>query len=148
VPSIDAYEIDVRASVPGGDGARMLRIYGEHYREDLVVVTPRDPLRARPVEGSPPLDPFVNERRERVLKLETGDESLPTAVVFHDSFMHAAMPVFAEQFRRVVFAHTDGLIDEQLVALERPDMVISLMLESRLKIELPRDRWLGAETAP
>jgi hypothetical protein len=148
VPSLEAYEIRVRARVPGGDDARIFRIYGEDYREDLVVVTPRDPVHARPVEGSPPLDPFVNKRRERVLKLETGNESLPTAVVFHDSFMHAMMPVLAEQFRRVVFAHTDGAIDEQLVALERPDIVVSLMLESRLGMELPRDRWLGAETAP
>jgi len=142
VPALADFEVRVRRGVPGGDCARQLRVYGEEYKEDLVVLTASAPPRARPVDGSPPLDPFRNIRAQKQLTLETGDPDLPTALVFHDSFMHAMMPVFAEQFRRTVFIHSDGALDETSIARERPDIVISLFLESRLLEPPPADHWL------
>ena len=53
------------------------------------------------------------------------DPSLPTAVVFHDSFMPALAPYLAQHFRRIRFVwghHID--IAHPVLMQERPDVVI------------------------
>lgn len=62
--------------------------------------------------------------REAVLTVD--DPSLPTAVVFHDSFMPALLPYLAQHFRRVrcVWHHWH----QAVVDAERPDVVLQLIV--------------------
>lgn len=50
------------------------------------------------------------------------DPSLPTAVVFHDSFMPALLPYLSQHFRRVRYVWCHYL--QPVVDAERPDIVI------------------------
>ena len=67
-------------------------------------------------------------RRQLPFALGTGDERLPTAVIFRDSFANALVPYLSESFSRIVYVWEFDLIP-QLVEAERPDVVIQEIAE-------------------
>jgi hypothetical protein len=71
--------------------------------------------------------------------METGRSELPTAVMVHDSFGYALMPVLAEHFERIVFLHSSGSLDFAAIGAESPDLVIALFVEAKLRHPPPRD---------
>lgn len=133
VPRLDDFELGVLSDAPGGNLGRFLENYGLSYLEDWIYLEPLHPTRARAAEGSPVLDPFDNDRTDLRLILETGDQRLPRAVVFHDSSAYALMAPLAEAFERVVFVRqVSGEIDLELIEEEQPDWVLSLIVETAL----------------
>ena len=65
------------------------------------------------------------------------DTSLPTAVVFHDSFIEFLLPFLMESFSKIHFFHTPHL-DYDLIEQIKPDIVISEMVE-RFLLQPPVD---------
>lgn len=66
------------------------------------------------------------------------DATLPTAIIFHDSFMTDGMlPFMMESFSRIQFVHTP-IVDYDLIDRIKPDVVISQMVE-RFMISIPAD---------
>ena len=63
--------------------------------------------------------------------------ALPSAVIFHDSFMELLLPFLMESFSRIYLLHTPSL-DYDLLAKINPDVVISEMVE-RFLIQPPTD---------
>lgn len=58
------------------------------------------------------------------------DASLPSAIIFHDSYMVSLMPFLAQHFRRAVFVW--GEFDPALVERERPELIIHEKVERYL----------------
>ncbi len=65
-----------------------------------------------------------NERRHGLRITEIDDPSLPTAVVFRDSFGGELAPFLSESFRRCVLVGAAERAPLELIAEERPDVVI------------------------
>lgn len=63
--------------------------------------------------------------------------SLPTAVIFHDSFIEIMIPFLMESFGKVYLLHTP-CVDYDLIEKINPDIVISEMVE-RFLIQPPVD---------
>lgn len=89
-----------------------------------------------PPRRVPTLRPVLRERRSRVMLdrfnhrrhalkvFEVDDPALPSAVVFRDSFATELAPFLAESFRRCVLVGAEALAFPELIADERPDVVI------------------------
>jgi alginate O-acetyltransferase complex protein AlgJ len=77
---------------------------------------------------------FRNGRR---IDYECGLAPDVKCLVFGDSFAYMMLPVLAETFGRLVFAHI-ATLDHSLVEEERPDVVITIMNE-RFLIRVPVD---------
>jgi alginate O-acetyltransferase complex protein AlgJ len=94
------------------------------------------------VQGAP-VEPFFNlapvfdrqihkfdSYQDRVIyshRYNQGASKLPTAVIFHDSFMDWLAPFLTDHLQRAVFARAldmDKGMDELLVESEKPDIVI------------------------
>jgi acetyltransferase AlgX (SGNH hydrolase-like protein) len=82
---------------------------------------------------------YDNEVRNhgRVMVHEQDRQQRPSCLVFGESFAETLLYFLKESFGRVVFAHTSMFIEE-LVELERPDVVLSLPIE-RFLIRVPSD---------
>jgi len=68
---------------------------------------------------------------------EVGDPSLPTAVIFRDSFLTTSHRLLAQHFRRLVFAWQPNL-DFDIIERERPDFIITEQAE-RFLVAVPDD---------
>jgi hypothetical protein len=93
-------------------------------REEVLELEPLRPRRARIVdpEGGWVATPF---RVGRTVMAETGDPTLPRAVMFHDSFLPVDLePYLSEHFERIVYHWRPKSLDWALIARERPDLVI------------------------
>ena len=67
-------------------------------------------------------------QRQLPFALGTGDASLPSAVMFRDSFANALIPFLSESFERIVYVwHPD--VNAHVVELERADVVIQEVAE-------------------
>ena len=119
---------DVAQEQPGGDLATMIGLR-HALREDVLLLKPRFPLRATSV------NPGMTSRKlppQRVpWAVETGDTSLPRAVMLRDSFGRALIPFLSEHFQRILYLFTDEL-RPPMVEQERPDVVILEFVERRL----------------
>jgi hypothetical protein len=73
----------------------------------------------------------------RVMFHEKDEEKEPVCLVFGESFAETLLYFLKESFGRVVFVHTSMFVEE-LVARERPDVVLSLPIE-RFLIKVPDD---------
>ncbi len=81
----------------------------------------------------------------RVLIYEQERKDRPTCMVFGESFAPNILFFLRESFRRLVFVHTNMLVGE-LVARERPDVVLNLPVE-RFLIKVPDDHEALAKIA-
>lgn len=68
-------------------------------------------------------------RDREALCFECPNKALPRAVVFRDSTMQKLIPWLSEHFSRSVFIWREGLIFEEVVAQEQPDVVIIMQAE-------------------
>lgn len=115
------YEI-IRTEIPGLGLAPMISMQN-WLSETEVQLIPRFQRRAQIV----PLGyPLPGDRAAVVSQVD--DPSLPTAVVFHDSFALALIPYLQEHFSRVVFIRSYK-VDETIIARENPDIVITQFVE-------------------
>ena len=132
----------------GGDLGHMLGLKGE-YKIKGVKLEPKFERRARKIYE---LDSFYHskentkrliitkEKLEKghtdfgILATETGNSSLPKAVMFRDSFTSSLMPNMAEHFERVFYYWVEYEKDEydfysDIVKHEMPDVVMTELAE-------------------
>ncbi|WP_275782871.1 alginate O-acetyltransferase AlgX-related protein [Pararhizobium gei] len=74
----------------------------------------------------------VSPTRDTVVH-ETEDSSLPTAMVFRDSFALALMPYLSNHFSRIVYVWKPEP-NFDLIAKEKPDVVININLDRFLRL--------------
>jgi acetyltransferase AlgX (SGNH hydrolase-like protein) len=67
----------------------------------------------------------------------------PSCVAFGESFANQMLLFLKESFGRLIFVHT-SMVDADLLAAERPDVVLSIPLE-RFLLRVPRDEGAGRE---
>ncbi len=65
---------------------------------------------------------------------DTGNQALPAAVLFHDSFGHYLKPFFGEYFRQLRYCWSNAGLDLRAVAAHHPQIVIHLMGERRIRM--------------
>lgn len=112
---------------PGLDLAEMLSA-SALFTETSLDLVPRTPRRAKLVE---PADLREGYEVARVIT-EVGDERLPRAVVFRDSFGSGLIPFLSEHFSRAVYLWQNN-VDLDIVAKERPALVIHEIVGRRLE---------------
>ena len=109
-----------------GDLARMLGLT-DLLLSDYPYLQFRDELRAtRTVAGLTPLQEKLPPHRQP-FAFETGDRSLPNAVIFRDSFTNALAPFLSQHYQRVAYYWTAFLPD--VVYHEAPDLVLEIRAE-------------------
>jgi alginate O-acetyltransferase complex protein AlgJ len=89
-----------------------------------------NPVRAFPAifaSGAVTLGPNAEignwpEKAPRILITTMPDQSLPTAVIFHDSFCMRLLPYLSQHFRRIVWSW--GPLNRSIVEREHPDLLI------------------------
>ena len=124
------FDIEVTPGLSGGLAA-MLAL-GDLFPEDRVTFIPKTPRRA--VEVPDTVAPPV--LFQPTVVMETGDASLPSLVMFRDSFAHELIPFLAEHFNRSVYLwpypstprETRGF-DRAAIESLKPDLVIDEFVE-------------------
>ena len=112
----------------------LLRLAGIADRVENRIVRYAFPRRAREVNLPAYADPAASALGGRATAAD--DASLPTAVVFGDSFVEQLQPFLSEVFRRAVFFHRANEFAEQfsipVAAAERPAVIIDELVERNL----------------
>jgi hypothetical protein len=107
---------------------------GRTRTEATITLSPRASLPAR--WGETGLALLTPDGETRCLTMDAqvtsvqDRDDLPTAVVFHDSFMVFLAPYLAQNFRRVRYVW--GRYDPELIAREKPDVVLHETVERYL----------------
>lgn len=94
-----------------GDLARYLPLDERWIEEETVLV---------PLECS---EAVLSQLDRNTIEAQIPDSTLPTALVFRDSFMDALIPLLSEHFSRTVYRHSFA-VDMDLVQQQQPDIVI------------------------
>jgi alginate O-acetyltransferase complex protein AlgJ len=120
-----------------GDLATLIDL-SERRPEESLDLVPLKPRRARRSEQGVVWPDKVEFPMGKPFAMECDDPGLPRAVVFHDSFIIALQPFLSEHFRRTAYLwHDDFHAD--VVARERPDVVIHQLLERKLGFVVPNE---------
>lgn len=111
---------------PGGDLTAMMGIR-HRFHENRFKLDP-----------NPPRQTIVRRDQFDTSRVETklDDPSLPTLLMFRDSFGAALMPTLAQHFKSATFIWTDQF-DPREVESTKPDVVITEMLERLLMRDPP-----------
>lgn len=112
-----------RVDTTGGDLAVMLGL-GDSYHEQLEMLSPRHSSLSNPIPADRLTPDFTTAWRDTA----TG----PRVLVFRDSYFSAMLPFFAESFARVRYVM--GPYREDIVAEEKPDIVVEEMVERYLTV--------------
>jgi hypothetical protein len=127
-------DFEIRRSI--GPARPFLWLTGvlDRYQEAVIELLPRTPRSAVTIEQSKPSEGYgIGSRLVR----ETARPELPSAVVFHDSFVPAGLePLLSEHFRRVVYLWQNEF-DVDTIVRERPDLVIEEKVERYFSINTP-----------
>ncbi len=115
---LELADFSVDASVPSGDKTTMLGLRDEGKRAMPGLVLRRG-------AGYRVVAPARPDRygEDPILIIEHRDQTLPTAMVFRDSFGARLIPYLSEHFRHVEFYWQDELNYEE-IERQRPDVVI------------------------
>lgn len=108
-PHLDQYSPEIRSFQ--GDLVQFLPV-SERWKEEEIVLVPDLPSSA-----------IFSEPGKGILSSEIKESTLPSAVVFRDSFMDAVIPFLSEHFSKVTYQRSFA-IDFQIIEEERPDIVI------------------------
>lgn len=106
----------------GGDLARMLDLTG-HFSEELIELRPLEPPRAHPANQGLPSAAEAGIRRPRAMERAGEEPTLPRAVMLHDSFGLALIPLLSEHFERILFLW-EKKFSASRIAGEEPHIVI------------------------
>lgn len=120
------YPVDFR-----GELALMLAL-SDKYPEKKQSATLRAPKRAVKL----PSQNYGRHYFQPSLLMETGDPSLPKAVIFRDSFTEALYPFLSEEFSRVLYLWpypstplVRRFFDKKVIEEEKPDLVVDAYVE-------------------
>lgn len=111
-------DFDTDVTVLSGDKTTMLGLVDEGKRRMPGLVLRRGP--GYRIVAPPRPDPYGEDP---ILIIEHRNQSLPTALVFRDSFGARLIPYLSEHFRHVEFYWQDELNYDE-IARQRPDVVI------------------------
>ena len=110
-----------------GDLAYMMGL-SDHLKEDRIQYFNKDWYKARGASYDGPIDPHYFETPQISV---TGNDRLPNAVVFHDSFWWEMLPFVAESFNKALYVWLKPqtefelrFFDTALIEREKPDIVI------------------------
>ncbi len=116
---------------------------GNIDQEHFIYMKSDKPKLARKVAStaSIPEDLLLNQRP---LVMEVDNDTLPSAVVFHDSFISSFLKsTLAEHFQRTAFFHTAYYTDyddiRSILEREQPDVVIYQFVERKLQLDVEPD---------
>lgn len=115
---LERRDFDTDASVPSGDSTTMLGLIDEGKRSMPGLVLRRG-AGYRVIAPANP-DPYGEDG---LLIVEHRDRTLPTAMVFRDSFGARLIPYLSEHFRRVAY-YWQNELDYEDIERQRPDIVI------------------------
>lgn len=121
----------------GLDLARMMRLSGVLEEDDI-----RLRARTRSARTVEPLKPNPHGIDARLVT-EVDDDSRPRAVIFRDSFGSALIPFLSEHFSRAVYLWQYN-VDPEVIARERPQVVIQEMVGRRFSTLTPYNPFEGA----
>ena len=107
-----------------GDMGNMIGLPGETFEPLVEIRRAASPVITTPLTDSPLGDVITT----------VNDDSLPRAVIFHDSFGHYLKPLLGEYFRWLRFRWSNAGIDRSIVVKSQPELVIHLMAERRIRM--------------
>jgi len=122
LPPLDPASYRVSESTRTGGDLSGILLMQDTLTERFIAMEPLAPNRAKPAEPRGYANPTPLSGRDMVIR-ETGDATLPNAVIFRDSFCRAAWPFLAERFNRSVFIW-EHRFQPDIVLAEKPDVVI------------------------
>lgn len=142
-PSLRAIpESGFKISITEIKGRDLMRMLGIHDRLGEKMVTCR-PLKGRKaIDRTDSIIPvsqqtYKNKNKKFIVK-ETGEQWLPVAVVFHDSFTRDKLDLFlSEHFSRIFYSWQYDFSPD-IIQREKPDVVIQEMVERVLLYIKPR----------
>jgi alginate O-acetyltransferase complex protein AlgJ len=124
-PSLDIWsesDFEMGDEVVTGDLSHLIPLE-KPFSENSVVFTPLRPREAQIRQGDD----------SKTIISETGNQKNPNTVVFRDSFFMGLLPFFAESFNRAIYRWAFDF-DQDLIATEKPDLVIYELAERYLSI--------------
>jgi len=135
------YDIQITPGLTGGLSS-MLAL-SDLFPEDRVTFVPRAPRQAVEVDNVVAPKSFF----QPTVVTELDDPSLPTAVVFRDSFAHELVPFLSEHFKRAVYLwpypstpRENRDFDWSTVDAVKPDVVIDEFVERYFTEFPPKSR--------
>ncbi len=128
----DDYMINA-VEMPGGDLAQMMNL--ENAIKELVpVMAPKGKRKAVEYNESRRKD-LPDGLRIRFFK--TDMKSLPSVIIFRDSFIWAMLKFITDSFSRTVIVHHQGMtFNPRIVLKEKPDIVIYELVERSLNVKI------------
>jgi len=99
---------------------------GSYLKEDKFELTRKQGTRVKKIPNDfrlPHQPPF-----RQPLLFSTGDQSLPRALVFHDSFSIELQPLLAEHFEEILFVW-DYQFNLETIDKFKPDVVMTIVVE-------------------
>jgi alginate O-acetyltransferase complex protein AlgJ len=120
--------------IPSGNLAIMADL--SDYMKEVDIVPYMNNPRAKPgKKGGIKPPPGVPDGHFEMVR-ETGDATLPKALLIRDSFTDALMPFLDETFQRTVYIFDDWHYDFNRVVVEneKPDLVILVMYEPNISV--------------
>ncbi|KKW16267.1 MAG: Alginate O-acetyltransferase AlgJ [Parcubacteria group bacterium GW2011_GWC2_49_9] len=131
---LSTYKISQK--VTGGSDLVILLSLQEKMKDELVYLDPKKPRSATDAEVA-----FINPNQKKDMPLvakKTPYSDMPRALIFRDSFANLLVPFLSEHFSRSVYVWIP-LIDERIVEIEKPDIVILEITERFLYSTLYSD---------
>jgi hypothetical protein len=107
-----------------GDMGNMIGLPGETFEPLVEIRRHPSSVTSTPLTDNPLGDIITT----------TTNDSLPRAVLFHDSYGHYLKPLLGEYFRWLRFRWSNAGIDRSIIAKSEPELVIHMMAERRIRI--------------
>jgi hypothetical protein len=126
LPRAEDFERQVKRDL-GGDLAAQMAL-DAFLLEDYLGLFPRTPRRSQPRPLHTGEDPDI--------EAETGDASLPRAVIYRDSYANILVPTLSEHFQWVRFVWGRTGTEMRGVEGYRPDVVLQIMADRALRLPL------------
>jgi len=132
--SINDYEI-IRTEISSGNIIGMLSNVGK-YKDYYYQLNPKKGFQAKivPPVGYPVL-PYFPYKSEYEVDYEVKDSNKPRILIISDSFGDNILPFISEEFSRTVriFDSWEYKLNEEIVANEKPNVMLLVILEPNLK---------------
>lgn len=117
-------DFDVDWSGTGQKDLAAMLMLTDVLHENLPTLLPRNEAKFQKIQTSKTIEAF----REKLVKTDNPDRTLPSAVIYRDSFLTGILNFIPQNFRRT-YNVWDAYPDFELIAREDPDMVLLELTE-------------------
>lgn len=136
IPSIQSESMEIKTTTATTGNLTKMLSNTTLFTDTLFELIPKNGFKSKeqPLVGYPVVDGFPYPWEYEMVR-ETGDTSLPRLLIISDSFGGHIFPFLSESFSRTVkiFDSWQYKLNEEIVASEKPDIVILIVLESNLR---------------